>query len=1120
MSKDEFYESIIDALKKPLDPGEFELCACDLLRKDFPGIAPIYGGKDAGMDGAIPDAEGEPFPLVCTTSKEVRKNLTSNLRSYAKKIGARRKVVLATSTILTPVRIQNLYDAARNLGFTLIQVVEGRGLALRLYERPEWCRRLLSLTGNPSSLSILPRIHRPFIGNKAIGRSDVIDSLRIISSDRILCGQPGAGKTFLLHLLAQSGWGLFAVSGERTELANEIRSKSPGVIIVDDAHVYAQLLEMLINLRQELDASYHLVASCWPGAVEKVASILNVGDQQILTLSQLNRDQMVEVINQTGLQGPVNLVRELVTQSLGKPGLAVTLTDFILRGGKGAIGKVLAGDIVARQMKNFFLPIMGRAVNEILASFAVGGRSGMKSESVSGFLSIPPYELRHKLTDLNLAGIIQETRAGQISVIPRALRYSLVKEVFFSSPAPLQVTSILSQAASPEDTLDVLVGARAYGGSVSIELLQALVQEIDTPTAWKLYAGLGPEQSVEALEKRPQYLTNIAKTALFLNPEDSIPFLLDASGSDDSDLHAKPEHPLRQLKDWIMEAIPGQGISMRRREAVLKAVAKWVAKTGNIKISIHALSFIFNPCSEWFETDPGAGLTVSIYSGILPKHKLVHLRKLWIEAKFLLQKLKIDGWTYLFQMLDSLMHPHVIRARVPNEIHKECKSLAIIIIKDLVELSGEEIGVCARLRDEAKSIGYTLNVQVDKTYDILYPTREAGDNWDAFRIKQEQVIQMLNNEWMARPRNDVAEEIVMLEKASERAGGTGWPRWSAFLCGLLAAKTNEPDSWAELLIYRDAPADFVQPFLEKSSEDCSIDNVALIDQCLQSVPYQGIAVDLILRKSGPSGILLDKIWEILGHYSGILEALIIRRQISLEIIKLLLGHNDLGVVKSVVDAVWGMDNHAIPEALYGNWKKAVLRIGPEYYALPEILLADPALTFEWLKAHLDTDLNLFRHDEAFDRIIGKLDKSQKLDLLDSMKDTSSNYRSSNVICSLIGRDVELYKSLLSKKELSEYHLAPLGHCSEDVLPQMVQEAIGLYNIDRIADAIFPYVWSWHGKASDFWKSRLEFYMRWKEHPDELIRRIADILVNRVTSYYQSSKEHEQHEAVFGIDRDD
>ncbi|MCG7853762.1 MAG: hypothetical protein MIO92_14680, partial [Methanosarcinaceae archaeon] len=545
-----------------------------------------------------------------------------------------------------------------------------------------------------------------------------------------------------------------------------------------------------------------------------------------------------------------------------------------------------------------------------------------------------------------LAGIIQETRAGQISVIPRALRYSLVKEVFFSSPAPLQVTPILSQAASPEDTLDVLVGARAYGGSVSIDLLRALVQEIDTPTAWKLYAELGPEQSVEALEKRPQYLTNIAETALSLNPEDSIPFLLDASGPDDSDLHAKPEHPLRQLKDWILAAIPGQGTSMRRREAVLRAVEIWVAKTGNVRIGIHALSFIFNPSSEWFETDPGAGLTVSIYSGILPKHELVHLRGLWIEAKLLLQRINIDGWTYLFEMLDSLMHPHVMGAKVPDEIYEECKSLAIIVIKDLVELSGGEIGVRARLRDEAKNIGYMLNVQVDKTYDVLYPTRNAGDRWDAFRAKQEQVIKMLDSEWMARPRNDVIEEIVMLEKASERAGGAGWPRWSAFLCGLLAAKTNEPDSWAELLMYRDAPADFVQPFLEKSSEDYGIDNVALIGQCIQRLPYQGIAVDLILRKSAPSGILLGKIWEILGHYAGILEALIIRRQISLEIVELLLRHNDLAVVKAAVDAVWGTDNHTIPEALYGNWKKAVLRIGPEYYALPEILQADPALTFE------------------------------------------------------------------------------------------------------------------------------------------------------------------------------
>jgi len=58
MIRDPLYQKIIDGLQRPLDGELFEQCAVDLLRKYEPGLVPIRGGSDMGMDGAIPDAEG------------------------------------------------------------------------------------------------------------------------------------------------------------------------------------------------------------------------------------------------------------------------------------------------------------------------------------------------------------------------------------------------------------------------------------------------------------------------------------------------------------------------------------------------------------------------------------------------------------------------------------------------------------------------------------------------------------------------------------------------------------------------------------------------------------------------------------------------------------------------------------------------------------------------------------------------------------------------------------------------------------------------------------------------------------------------------------------------------
>ena len=109
--RDPFCAQILEALEElPPEQGNlFEACMCDLLEKRFPGLTPITGGSDAGMDGAIPDAKREPFPLVCTVGSEVIRNLTASLRSNLKRGGSpNRRVVLATSQRLTPQRRRQL----------------------------------------------------------------------------------------------------------------------------------------------------------------------------------------------------------------------------------------------------------------------------------------------------------------------------------------------------------------------------------------------------------------------------------------------------------------------------------------------------------------------------------------------------------------------------------------------------------------------------------------------------------------------------------------------------------------------------------------------------------------------------------------------------------------------------------------------------------------------------------------------------------------------------------------------------------------------------------------------------------------------------------------------------
>ena len=132
--QDPVYRDIVSALRGDLDHDLFEHSACELLRDEFPGIVPVKGAGDGGVDGAVPDGEGPAYPLVCTTAKDVIGNLTKNLERCLA-TGQRRKVVVVTSQFLTPTRRRNLERRAEELGFIPVQIVDGTGIADRLRRR-------------------------------------------------------------------------------------------------------------------------------------------------------------------------------------------------------------------------------------------------------------------------------------------------------------------------------------------------------------------------------------------------------------------------------------------------------------------------------------------------------------------------------------------------------------------------------------------------------------------------------------------------------------------------------------------------------------------------------------------------------------------------------------------------------------------------------------------------------------------------------------------------------------------------------------------------------------------------------------------------------------------------
>ena len=322
---DDHHRAILDALNGKLDPEAFEACAAALLRSEWPKLVPVRGGRDDGFDGAGAGSSGEPFPLIATTSVNFVDNLARSLDRARNRGWKFTDALFATSRRVTPISRRRLFDEASTQGVTLRQAYDQDWFAQSLYREPEWCKRLLGVSGRSAALSLFPVTHRPLLGDAVLGREREMAWLREQKGDCLLVGEPGSGKTFLLRTLALEGHARFLVDHDRAQIANDLRRLCPAAVIVDDAHVDPMQIAKLDQIRSEGRAQFRIIATSWPGDAGTVRSVLKVGSTKEMKLDRVDADTMVEIIKSLGVHGPDRLLNVIRKQASGRPGLAATL---------------------------------------------------------------------------------------------------------------------------------------------------------------------------------------------------------------------------------------------------------------------------------------------------------------------------------------------------------------------------------------------------------------------------------------------------------------------------------------------------------------------------------------------------------------------------------------------------------------------------------------------------------------------------------------------------------------------------------------------------------------------------------------------------------------------------
>lgn len=1100
------------------------------------------------MDGAIADGEAEPYPLVCTTREDVIGNLTESLESYLSKGGGRRKVVLATSKTLTPLQRRNLETRAREKGFTLIQTIEQRGIADRLYYSPRWCRQLLGLSGTPPALSSVPKTRRPLIEIELMGREADIAWLRETSGDRLLVGEPGSGKTYLLRHLVREGWGLFLNSDDRTEIANALREQQPQVIILDDAHSRLKDLETLRHLREEMSLDFDVVATSWKGNRENVASAH--GDLEIAKIRQLellNRDQVLEIFHQAGVETSDDVLRELVDQAANKPGLAVTLAQLWLR---GDWREVLTGEVLRRSLLPQLKQLVGEDTAPILAALALGGDSGMALDDVAEFFGLDRIKVRRIATGLSAGGVLGEPTPRTLAVWPRRLRSALLGEVFFSKSATaFYYRTLIQRTPDLTSTVAALVEARHSLVDVPIEELRELVAQYGSPIVWRSFAALGKAEATWALENYercqpppefnerrateffPRRLTDIAAEALEQAPEATIPRLLELAAEErPNDLH-QSERTLGYLQRWI-EASPLQEdfpISIRRRRQLLAASEKFLSRGGDRSVGADALLLVLSPKWEDVSRDPGSGRTVNLHWGRLPATTIEEIAALWPEIRSTLDEIDAHSWRAISGALWPWIFPETIApgVEVDSEQRAEMRGFAAGVLTDLVARAHDHPGFATALKRLSRRLDLELEVELDPTFELLYPD-PPGDLEEVpkQRERNEQDLGKLAASWAQGDPQTVASTLAgFLQEAAYVDFRDD--RNFRQLCEQLAEHTDAPERWLDVFYAQQLPAMALEPFLSKIVSVRRPGWEEQLRRAFELPPLVWRATLLVLRDPAPIPDLLERALSETAQIPSVLKWAWGDATPPVTTRRRLLNHPDrvVALLAAVEEWSWKPEGQ-VHDELFEDWRKAILRsaeadgdsdyLASIAYPLPVILKNVPTLALDWVRIRLQQEgaRSAWFDHSLLTGVLKTLSAPEREQLIEVLEPEALHRP---ILCILVERDPGRYRKVLARTDLTERHLMPLAGKPDTAWVELMMIALDAgYKPDAIAAESFMGMYSYSGSGREFWEAWDRAFAALEDQPNEGVRHVARHGRAEARTRMQQAIEKEKRMALRGV----
>lgn len=686
--------------------------------------------------------------------------------------------------------------------------------------------------------------------------------------------------------------------------------------------------------------------------------------------------------------------------------------------------------------------------------------------------------------------------------------------LFFRGPAFLPIEPLINRSPDLEQTALELIASYWSGARIPKELLINLLEKAGSKEAWEDLAWQGPKEARWVLTRYPELVRTNAMPFLYHISEDALPLLFNAEIGDTRQLHSATDHPMRIIDDWIKSGIPGEASTIKNRLTLIKAAKDWLMKGNDTAVGFQAVKTGYSPLFRDTITDPGAGNTVTLRSAYLLLPEMKALQEQWASFMEILKSpLKID-WPALRDIVHGWAYPEILGIKVSDDVHEFMLSFAQQILTDMSTLAQSHSGLLHWINQFSVDRGFDLRFEVDPEFEILYPVERKRE----FREHEEENrkrVQTLAMAWSKRDPQAIVEKILWIESEA-RIAGQNWPSWTNYLLSEISLLVDSPKAWAETLIKSNCLAEMLSPFLERTAEKLESGWVELLHICLQSEGYRGAAILTTLKHRKPPMKLIKEAIVLISGFSELVETLCLRKEIHDDkIVKGLLTHSDDKIASAAAQGIWfSTPKGEVPEAVVAEWSQAAIRSREEYF-ISEVMIIHPELAYDWLEGYIKEDPDdHFHHERAVYAAARVLDTEFRRKILQIIL---TKYHFSEVVYSIVGDDLHVYRDLIDNERLKMFHLVPLYWSDREIWVDKAKLALEVgYSPSEISFAVYGRGIPWSGKESNERKKWVDRFDKLCSYPDNGIRAIAEAGKAYAEQEMQDALRREKLEEIYGF----